>query len=251
MKFVLLILMLLSTHHAFAEDELDCEALLAREFTRAPIDPEKGGLVTDQIPLSAPAARAAYSRGIFPWGDNVWYNPTERGILDFADLHISTKDRKYLNRELAAGTLTVTEDKAFEQVLRACAEQSRWTIDRATGERRPAGHWISETFIQTWLELHATGNAHSVEVWRGDQLVGGLYVTVVDGIVTGESMFHKEEDVTKLAFFHLIEKLKANGHTFIDTQQALGLVLKWGGKYVPRDEYMRRFHEAREKNLKF
>lgn len=232
-----------------------CENLLHSEFSRRP-DDLRNGLISEHVPLSISSLINAYKQGIFPWGVNSngmgrWHRPPYRGILELDKVHVSSKDQKYLRQQERLGELTVTFDQAFTQVIEECATVPRFRTDASTGEKLPDGAWITKEFLDTYKMLHSLGFAHSVEVWRGDKLVAGLYGVFVEGVFTGESMFYHEPDATKLAFHALIERLKANGHKFIDTQMALGLALKWGARYVPRADYDRRMREAQASKLKF
>ena len=240
--------------HQAAAPEYSCEALLSNEFSKTP-DDLHNGIVSQRVMLTVPALVAAYARGVFPWGISMggygrWYRPPQRGILDLADLHISRSDTKFIRQALAAGELRVTFNEDFKQVVEQCATVPRFRTD-GTGAKIPEGGWITPEFIEAYTNLHYLGHAHSVEVWRGDKMVGGLYGVFVNGVFTGESMFHAEPDATKLALYALIERLKAGGHQFIDTQMALGLALKWGAKMVPREEFERRMRQAQAQNLKF
>jgi leucyl/phenylalanyl-tRNA--protein transferase len=198
---------------------------------------------------------AAYQQGIFPWdmtgdGHAVWHSPPERGILLFDNLHISSSDRKFIRQALADPSYEVTIDKAFNEVMQECAEMVRWrTLEN--GEKTPDGHWISPEFIRNYTALFARGFAHSVEVWHNGILVAGLYGTFVDGVFAGESMFHKEANATKLAMWTLIERLRENGHNFIDTQQAKGLGKKWGAELVSRDKFQEMLRGAQAANRPF
>lgn len=254
--FLALALMLPPAHsHEAVQEVSSCESLLYSEFNRRP-DDLRNGLITQNIPLNVPALIEAYKNGIFPWGVNArgfgrWHKPPYRGILELNQVQISRSDRKYLNRAKAEGELHVTFDRDFRQVIEQCATVPRFRSDPATGIKIPDGAWISPEFISAYKTLHDLGYAHSVEVWRGSEMVAGLYGVFINGVFTGESMFFTEPDATKLAFEALIERLRDSGHKFIDTQMALGLALKWGARYVSRVEFERRMREAQRINLSF
>lgn len=257
MKRLLLLLFLLpavSPAHEAAAPQYSCEALLSTEFGRPP-DDLRNGLVSQRVMLSVPALISAYRRGVFPWGTTMggygrWHRPPERGILDFNEVHISRSDQKFLRQAIAEGQLRVTFNQDFQQVVEQCATVPRFRTDNI-GRKIPIGAWITPEFIEAYTNLHHLGQAHSVEVWRGDQLVGGLYGVMAGGVFTGESMFFIEPNATKLAMYALIERLKAGGHQFIDTQVALGLSQKWGAKLIPREEFELRLRQAQVQNLKF
>jgi leucyl/phenylalanyl-tRNA--protein transferase len=123
----------------------------------------------------------AYSFGIFPWPQEglpvLWFSPVERGILEFQDFRIS----KSLQRTLQKNRFRVTWNRAFREVMMACQRQKR------PGQ---AGTWITDEMLTAYTEFHRQGYAHSVECWRDDQLVGGVYGVFVAGVFGGESMFH-------------------------------------------------------------
>lgn len=232
-----------------------CEAHLSHEFSRRP-DDMHNGLVSRSIPISVPALLNAYRMGLFPWGvdragNGRWHRPPRRGILQLDEVQIGRSDRKFLRQAEISGDYRVTIDQAFRQVVEMCATVPRYFTHPQTGVKLADGAWISPEFIAAYSELHQLGHAHSVEVWRGGRLVGGLYGVFVDGVFTGESMFHLEDDVTKLAMVALIERLRAGGHSFIDTQMALGLAKKWGARLIPRAEFEERLAQAQQRNLKF
>lgn len=224
------------------------------EFHRQPNDFKKG-LITRAVSLSPENLVTAYHEGIFPWhmaedGNAVWHSPPERGILLLDQVHISRTDMEFIERALANPDYEVTTDKAFDEVMTECAEMIRWRR-LPNGQRVPDGQWISPEFIRNYTALFARGHAHSIEVWHNGILVGGLYGTFVDGVFAGESMFHKESNVAKLAMYTLITRLKANGHSFIDTQQSKGLSEKWGAIEVTRAEFQNMLREAQKANRPF
>jgi leucyl/phenylalanyl-tRNA--protein transferase len=232
-----------------------CEdVLMLEQFARAPND-QLGGRITDKVKMTIPALLAAYPRGIFPWavaggGNARWYNPPERGILDFDRMHISAKDQEYIDRELRRSVYTITFDKAFVQVIAECRAMPRWRYD-ISGLRVPDGEWITDEFVEKFTELFEAGYAHSVEVWREGVLVAGLYGTFIEGVFAGESMFRKESNVTKLALYALVRRLESRGHNFIDTQVVGGLIEKWGGERMPRAEFLQRLENAKRRHLEF
>ncbi len=221
-----------------------CEGELIATFDRAPND-DKNGLVTDRVPINVSNLIQGYRRGLFAWkaeenGIGEWYSPPRRGILRLSAVHYSSRDERYFRQQEKLGELRVTFDQDFARVIAACAAQARGT-----------GRWISETHVREYTNLHRAGHAHSVEVWRGDNLVAGLYGVFVNGVFSGESMFHQERDATKLAYRALIEHLRKSGHVFIDTQMNLGLTQKWGGEEVLRYEFLRLIREAQIANRRF
>lgn len=245
------------TCSALFEPREDLAAQSIREFSKTP-DDRDNGYVTDKIPIKAESLIEAYRRGIFPWdttpeSNGVWFTPPKRGILEFSELHLGGSDRKALRRLEEAerrGEIRVTFDRAFDQVIRACAEMPRLRRDPKTGKLEDEGTWISEEIISAYQSLFRQGKAHSVEIWMGDRLVGGSYGTAIDGVYSGESMFHKVPDVAKLAFLRQIEFLKARGYTWMDTQVAppdsTSLSVKWGAREISREEFFARIRSAQE-----
>ncbi len=228
---------------------------IAFELSQRPDDSQKG-LVTEKLPINVETLSYAYERGIFPYGvtpesNGAWFNPPTRGVLDFDQIEIGRSDRKVLNRLKAAvdrGELRVTFDTAFERVIRECALQLRPVRDPRTGVLGAEGTWIKPEIIEGYIAMFKVGRAHSVEVWRGDELVAGSYGTTVGGVYSAESMFHKIDEVAKLSLVTLIERLKSLGYTWMDTQIApadsSSLSVKWGAREIPRAEFMQRLAEA-------
>ena len=248
-----LLSLLLSPTLAFAT----CEGDLRTEFNRSPDDTNQG-FVTNRIALSARTLAAAYQNGIFPWSVNGeglgnWYSPPERGVLGLANVEIPRSDRKAIRKLIESGKYEVKFNTDFLQVITECALQSRFSETTVDGEivKVPANRWITDDHIEQFTQLHLAGKAHSVEVWEGDKMVGGMYGVFVNGYFSGESMFHKANDVTKLAYSSLIDRLKNNGHFFIDTQQNLGLTKKWGGVEISRAEFLRMLGLAKDRNKPF
>lgn len=191
------------------------------------------GLVALDYTLTAERLISAYRQGIFPWPDSApfspipWVCPPRRAILEFATLHVPKNLRR---AQRALGTrLRFTIDTAFERVIRACA-----AAPRAGG----ASTWITPPMISAYLEVHRRGHAHSVEAWDGDSLVGGLYGVTAGGVFTGESMFHRISDASKLCVLHLIAHLQARGATWIDIQQLTPHFALLGAHEIPRDAFL-------------
>ena len=138
------------------------------------------GIVDVSDELGVERLLEAYSFGIFPWPSEgyptLWFCPEERGILEFENFHVS----RSLRKTLARGEFTFSFDRAFERVIRACAASPR-------GDQ--PGTWITDRMIEAYIDFHRAGYAHSVEVWRGGDLVGGVYGVYVAGNFSGESMF--------------------------------------------------------------
>lgn len=231
-----------------------CSSHLGEEFNRDP-DDAQNGLVTRSLPLTVGNVLEAYPLGVFPWGEGPdgnaeWYSPPNRGVLDLANFSVGDlpkSDRKFIERNAKSGEYRVTFDEDFEGVINACAKQARYLTQGGTGLKVPSTNWITPAFIRTYIELHRRGVAHSVEVRRGGHLVAGLYGIFIRGMFSGESMFHDRvygANATKLAYVALIERLRKNGHRFIDTQMSVGLSAKWGGHEIPREVYLQILQDA-------
>jgi leucyl/phenylalanyl-tRNA--protein transferase len=183
----------------------------------------------------------AYARGIFPWPVDgyplLWFSPPERGLLFFEELHVP----RSLARERRRTRLTFTIDRAFERVIRACAE-----VERA----HERGTWIKPWMIRGYCEFHRLGRAHSVEAWEGEELVGGVYGVDAGGAFAGESMFHLRPNASKLALLHLIEHLRARGLHWLDTQVLTPHMEALGARLVPREEFLRLLAETQTRGLR-
>ncbi len=187
--------------------------------------------------LSPGMILSAYRQGVFPWFNDedpiVWWSPDPRFILVPGELHVSATMRKILKKR----RFELKLDTAFGDVIRACSATPR------PGQR---GTWITSDMIQGYVRLHELGYAHSVEAWRGERLVGGLYGISLGSAFFGESMFSLEADASKAAFIPFVWALAEAGFTLVDSQVRTAHVESLGGKSVPRDEYMDRLQTALE-----
>jgi leucyl/phenylalanyl-tRNA--protein transferase len=185
--------------------------------------------------------RNAYQKGIFPWTIEglplPWFCPEKRAIIEFSELHIP----KSLKRIQKKTPYKFTIDKAFQNVITICSEIKR------NGEQ---GTWITDDFIRVYCELHQFGEAHSVEVWENDELVGGLYGVDAGGVFCGESMFHRRPNTSKLALLFLIEHLKSRGAEWLDAQVMTPHIERLGGKDIERREFLDKLKETAALNLK-
>ena len=206
----------------------------------APDPADDLGVVALDFNLSPARIISAYRHGIFPWPDGgplhpiPWVCPPRRAILEFAALRVPKNLRK-AQRALAS-RLRFTIDRDFEGVIRACAAAPR------PGQ---GGTWILPGMIAAYLAVHRLGDAHSVEAWDGDTLVGGLYGVSAAGVFTGESMFHHLDDASKLCVLHLIEHLRARGSTWIDIQQLTPHFARLGAHEITRVEFLEKLAAER------
>jgi leucyl/phenylalanyl-tRNA--protein transferase len=188
--------------------------------------------------LSPAFLLAAYRLGLFPWTVSpvTWWSPDPRGMLEFDRLHVS----RSLRRTLRRNTFRVTVDRAFPEVVAACAV-----------EHRKGGTWITPEFMAGYTELHRLGHAHSVECWLEDRLVGGIYGVQIGAVFSGESMFHRVDDASKAALFHLVQRLRHAGFAFLDVQMVTEATRRLGAEEVPRETFLRRLREAVRRDLRF
>lgn len=185
--------------------------------------------------LRAGTLREAYRRGIFPWPHEglplPWFSPRRRAVLFFDELHVGRSLRKQQSR----APYTFTIDRAFGEVIRACAASYRPGQD---------GTWIGPKIVAAYTRLHDAGDAHSVEAWEGDELAGGLYGVDAGGIFTGESMFFRRSDASKLALLFLAGHLRARGSRFIDCQVMTPHMQALGAREIPRGRFLDLLAEA-------
>jgi len=183
---------------------------------------------------------AAYCQGMFPMavnrrGEIRWFSPDPRAVIPLDDrFHVPHG----LRRALRKGRFTVTVDQEFETVIRKCST--------AHGES-----WISKAIINAYCELHRRGFAHSVETRLEGKLVGGLYGVHLGGAFFGESMFHDATDASKIALVSLVERLREQGFTLLDTQWTTPHLMQFGTHEIPRDDYLRRLEAALAKSCRF
>ena len=174
----------------------------------------------------------AYRQGLFPMaesrdGEIHWYYADPRAVLPLdGRFHVSRSLRKRVRQ----GTYRTTRDAAFDRVIRACAEPRPYARET----------WISRRIIDLYCQLHRRGDAHSVEAWRGDDLVGGLYGVAIGGAFFGESMFSHATDASKVCLVHLVEHLRARGYTLLDTQFANDHMRQFGLIEIPHEQYLQR-----------
>lgn len=212
-------------------------ALPAQPIFPDPSLADEDGLLAVGGDLSPQRLLMAYGRGIFPWySENapiLWWSPDPRLILEPSRVHVP----KRLERILRQGAFRFTLDTAFEQVIAGCAQTPR---------RGACGTWIVPEMLAAYCRLHELGFAHSIEVWSGGTLVGGLYGVALGGAFFGESMFYIEPDASKAGFVTLIRALDRAGFILFDCQQTTAHMLRFGGFEVPRDEFLSRLEQALE-----
>lgn len=179
----------------------------------------------------------AYRSGIFPMPLNYghqrslgWFSPDPRGILELDGFHISRR----LARRLRQGEFRFTTNAAFEQVVEGCA------APRA----QDTGCWLTLAMQNAYLSLHDLNIAHSVEVWSGGRLVGGIFGIAIGGFFAGESMFSRQTDASKAALAWLVNRLRHRGFTLLDVQWTNDHTRSLGAIDISREEYLRRLASA-------
>jgi leucyl/phenylalanyl-tRNA--protein transferase len=195
--------------------------------------PEDGDVVAVGADLEPGTLLQAYRKGLFPMrlpdGHLGWWSPVDRAILPLRGLRISRSLRQSTRR------FQVSVDADFEGVIRGCADSRR---------RDP---WITDDFVEAYVQLHRLGWAHSVEVWDIDgRLVGGLYGVAVGGLFAGESMFHEVRDASKVALVHLVVVMNQGGGRLLDVQWQTPHLESLGAVVIGRDAYIEKLAEARD-----
>ncbi|MET3760214.1 leucyl/phenylalanyl-tRNA--protein transferase [Sphingomonas sp. AAP5] len=181
-------------------------------------------------PLDPNLVLGAYSVGVFPMADGrdiddvYWVEPNDRAILPLDGFHLS----KSLRKTIAAERYRVTADRAFPDILRLCAESA---------EDRP-DTWINGPIEQVFNTLHTLGFAHSIEVWDGETLVGGLYGLALGHAFFGESMVSRARDASKVAIAWLVARLRVGGFSLLDCQFMTDHLASLGAVEISRADYL-------------
>lgn len=191
--------------------------------------------------LRVATLREAYRKGIFPWPHDrlplPWFSPRRRAVIFFDDLHLGRSLQKMKKR----APYTFTIDRDFRSVIRACAEMERPDQD---------GTWIEPQIVIAYTRFHEAGDAHSVEAWDGDELAGGLYGVDAGGVFTGESMFYRRSDASKLALLFLIDHLRERGAAFLDCQVMTPHMEALGAREISRGRFLDLLAESQAKGLR-
>lgn len=206
--------------------QLHPEILAFPPLSQALTDPN--GLLAFGGDLSIKRLVNAYTHGIFPWyneGDPImWWSPDPRAVIPVDDIKVNRTLRKVINRQ----TFTVTLNRDFTRVLKLCAH----------APFRKEGTWITPQMMAAYAALHRQGYAHSIEVWQEDELVGGLYGVAINGFFSGESMFYKRSNASKIALLSLAKLLKEINVTFIDCQILNPFLQEMGAIEIPRQAFV-------------
>ncbi len=199
-----------------------------------PLAADDEGLLAVGGDLSPERLLYAYEHGIFPWYDEglppMWWSPNPRAVMDPEHLHVS----RSLQRVIRSGRFVVTLDRAFRRVMLEC------------GRERETGTWIIPEMVDAYCALHELGHAHSVEVWAGEALVGGLYGVRRGALFAAESMFHRERDASKVALVSAIQQLFAPqfGVELFDVQFLTQHLQSLGAYEITRATYLERCANA-------
>lgn len=181
----------------------------------------------------------AYRQGIFPWPDGegqvAWWSPDPRAVFMVG----TVKRGRSLRQRIRNGGFRISTDTAFDEVMQACTVRP--------GE----GTWITPSMQQAYEKLHRLGHAHSLEVWTGDCLVGGLYGITIGEVFTGESMFHRVRDASKVALAALDDHLLSRGFTLIDAQLPTPHLQRMGAVTIPRSSFLTALRRLRRADVQF
>ena len=194
------------------------------------------GIVAVGGKLDVKTLTAAYRQGIFPWPQAglplLWFSPDPRGVLDFSEFHVPRSLKRWARtQEQQELPLSWSVDRDFARVIRHCRSQER------PGQ---LGTWITTDIENAYIDLFHAGFAHSVEIWQGETLVGGIYGVMVETYFSAESMFYLKPNASKVGLWRLVEWLQTCGKTWMDIQMVTPVTESFGGKLIPRDEFLKR-----------
>lgn len=201
-----------------------------------PNDANEDGIVAWGGDLHPYRLLKAYHSGIFPWYSNrepiLWWSPNPRLIMELDDFKLTKSLKKNMKK------FTYGINTNFENVIKNCATTQR---------KDQNGTWIQKEIIDSYLQLHYMGHAHSIESYKDGVLVGGLYGLSIGGVFCGESMFAHYSDASKAAFAYLVEHLIVWGYDFIDCQVPTQHLKSLGAKEICREEFLERLYNCRSK----
>lgn len=179
----------------------------------------------------------AYSSGRFPMchddGELYWHDPDPRAVFPLAQI----RPNERLQRVIRSDRFTITCDAAFTEVIRGCADREET--------------WIDARIMASFQALHTAGYAHSIEVWRGEELVGGIYGLALQGAFFGESMFSRESNAGKVAFYELARRLTERGYVLFDSQYINPFTAQLGAVEIPKRLFRVHLAEAMALDMKF
>jgi leucyl/phenylalanyl-tRNA--protein transferase len=197
------------------------------------------GLLAAGGGLSVSRLYEAYGNGVFPWFSQgqpiLWWSPDPRMVLKTADFKLHRSLRKTLQHFISCANCEIRIDSDFGKVIRQCAQTSR---------KGQPGTWIVDEMISAYDALHQAGMAHSVETWRDDELIGGLYCVSIGDTLFGESMFALHTDASKIALAALVAYARAQGLNWIDCQQNTKHLASLGAREMPRSDFLKLIRQA-------
>jgi leucyl/phenylalanyl-tRNA--protein transferase len=195
---------------------------------------DESGLLCFGGDLTVPVLLEAYSKGIFPWPHEgyplLWFAPPQRGVIFCDELRVSRRVR----RAIRAAQFTIKTNTDFEAVMRACAAPRDYS----------EGTWIDQEMMRAYQQMHRLGMAHSVEVYQGNDLVGGLYGVSRGRYFCGESMFHFADHASKAALIYLVEYLQNSGASWLDCQLLTPFFEAMGAREIPRENFVPMLEDA-------
>jgi leucyl/phenylalanyl-tRNA--protein transferase len=218
-------------------------SLLPSEHFPPAEDADPEGLIGFGGRLTVDWLLDAYRHGIFPWpitdleAPLAWWSPDPRAVIEFDRFHVSRR----LRRTCRSGKFKVTRDRDFAGVIHGCA----------MGPSRVGQTWLTPEMIEAYIRLFDRGHAHSVEVWQGGDLAGGVYGVGIGGLFSAESKFYRVRDASKVALVHLVEHLRDRHFALLDIQQLTPHTARLGATAIPRDEYLQRLADAIELPVTF
>lgn len=192
-----------------------------------------------ELELTPNLLMRAYRVGIFPMARSasarnlVWVDPDVRGILPLDGFHLS----KSLKKAIRRGDYEIRVNTDFDQVIRACAAPRLVMNKDGTQREWDNETWISKQIIELYTTLFHQGHCHTIEVWRANRMIGGLYGVSIGGVFFGESMFHRETDASKIALTYLVAGLKLGGYELLDTQFVTDHLVSLGAIEIERATY--------------
>ncbi len=208
-----------------------------------PRDASEEGIVAVGGDLEVDTLVDAYSHGIFPWPQEglplLWFSPEERGWIDLSkEIPVPSRFERTFEKWKREGRVEVRIDGAFSDVIRRCQVSKRKGQD---------GTWILPEMVEAYERLNAVGLAHSIETYIDGELAGGLYGVFINGVFSGESMFHSVPDAGKVALLTMLKLLKAAGFEFVDVQMVTPIVASFGGELIDREDYLKRLELAQNR----
>lgn len=192
--------------------------------------PAPEGIVAVGGKLDVGTLYRAYDLGIFPWPHPdypmLWFCPEERGILEFREFHVPKSLKKFLKNN---SNISFSINTHFPEILEECAIQPRPGQD---------GTWITNEIKKSYMDFYYAGFVVSLAVLENGKLIGGIYGVLVNGVFSGESMFFKKDNASKLALWKLVEYFQALGHSWIDVQMVTPVIGAMGGKLISREDFL-------------